>query len=164
MLHQMDDLEYWDATINTCYDVMNHDECGNNALACECIDALKAPRPFNLEKIARLLDCGINVNAKNHNDMTVLMCCCAWISSDGCRNIEEMFELLVYCGADIHIKSIEDKTAFDYVVDKDTISERLSQLLQGNIRLNRTKSARKKLNKNDLGDALYIMYVKNEYE
>lgn len=116
--------------INVC------DRESNNALikACACFEP-------NLESIKFFLDCGINVNAKNNMNMTALMHLCGRFSLCTKENVEQAIELLIFSGANLFIKSKWGDTAYDCIWDTHLLSERLSQLLQGTSKMNRTKRA-----------------------
>lgn len=95
------------------------------------------------EIIKLLLFHKINVNAKNYSNKTALMCYCGEIVqyAENDESYEEILELLIFNGADVFAKSNENKTAYDYVKNKNLLSDRMSQLLQGNTRMNCTKRA-----------------------
>lgn len=109
-----------------------------NALVNAC-----ATQPFDLELINLLLDHKINVNAQDNTCKTALMYCCITIEYDNHveANFEDAVELLIFNGADVHITDFKNETAYDYVSNKQTLSEKMSQLLQGTIKMNRTKAA-----------------------
>lgn len=114
--------------------------CGNNCLMRECSFTSGSP---DIEKIKFLLDNGININAINFKNYSALMCYCATCESKGedRETIESIIELLIFNGADVLIKSSTNMTAFDYITNKSLLSDKLSQLLHGLIRMNRTKRA-----------------------
>lgn len=111
---------------------------GNTALLRECCVAYSP----DVEKIKFLVDNGANVNVANASG-TVLRHFCFRISSIYLQfeDIQEILEILIHGGADVHDKSTTGKTAFDYVVNTSALSVRSSQLLQGLVRANRTKRA-----------------------
>lgn len=117
-------------------DINVSNACGGNALMCACVSPI-----IDLEIVKLLLNHKINVNAKSDDEMTALMYVCNQITGDNYEMIEQVIELLIHCGADVFIKSRTDKIAFDYIKDKSLLSSRLSQWLQGTIRLNNTKRA-----------------------
>lgn len=124
-------------------------EYGRTPLAQACLT-------FNLEKINFLLDHGADINIRTRETMTPLMCCCQEINkpSVDMLNASEVIETLLHRGADplarvpthLTIANVYNKCggykAYDFVTHKDALPERLSQLLQGCIRLNRTKRAK----------------------
>lgn len=126
-------LEYI-ADINIC------NKQGNNALMQEC---LRSHTNFDIDKIKILLDNKIDVNNVNENNMTALMYCCCAIKYNSSAHIIEALELLIYCGADVTMKSTHNFTAYDYLghIDKYSTPERLLQLLQGIDKINCTKRA-----------------------
>lgn len=92
------------------------------------------------KKVKFLLDCGANVNVRSTHDNTALMWCAERLTSDNIEIIEQTLELLIFSGADVNIRSTRG-TAFDHILHKHLLSERLTQLLQGTIAVNRTKRA-----------------------
>lgn len=119
-------------------DINHHDIHGNTALLSACSDT---NAPLDLNKIILLLDHRANVNAKDIWQMTALMRCC--VQSRHClsEDIKEVLKLLIFCGADVTAKCRYGKSAYDYIYGKASLSDELSQLLQGTIKLNRTKRA-----------------------
>lgn len=112
---------------------------GNTALARECI--VIKPQLKNIDKIKFLLDNGFDVNIVNCDNETALMHFCSSVSRFQSEDFQTILEQFIHCGADVQIKSIFGRTAFDHVKDASTLSERSSQLLRGLIRMNRTKKA-----------------------
>lgn len=160
----INDIDYWEnSVILTCADInmlqyiikyvpnINVRNNNNyNALSRVCMMNAQAPslKSPDLVIIKFLLEHGINVNDRTHDrNKTALMFCCAHIGNcsnlDDHKMIEEAIECLVHSGADIGIKSHIGNTAYDYVTNKQLLSPRLAQLLQGYIRMNRTKRASK---------------------
>lgn len=113
---------------------------GNNALMRSCVIRSES---INLNKIKFLLDCEIDADAKNKNGATALMHCCHWINnySGTVKDIEEIIELLIFNGANPLIKYCDQKIAYENIINKQLLSVRVVQLLQGEIKTNRTKRA-----------------------
>lgn len=128
-----ENIDFMKIIIGYVWNINARNRYKNNALMREC---LLNPIP-NIEKIKFLLEHKIDVNAVNIRSQTALMYCCM----NEVQNIEEILELLIFSGADVFMKSRKGKTAYDYVKHKTLLSERMSQLLQGTIRLNKTKKA-----------------------
>lgn len=118
---------------------INHKNCySETTLEYECARS-KSP---NIEKIRILLENKIDVNAKSNRGTTALMSHCRHIErNNGNNTTEEIIELLIFAGADIFIKSNDNRQAYDYVINKALLSERSTQLLQSMIRLNSIKRA-----------------------
>lgn len=117
-------------------DINASNEYGNNALMRQFLK-----QHPDLEKIQFLLESGIDVNATNSQNMTALMLCCGYVTKAVNENISEILEVLIFSGANVDIQSNCGKKAYCLVPDKTLLSERMSQLLQGTIRLNGTKRA-----------------------
>lgn len=119
-----------------------YDCAQNDLLICQCNSDFNLS---NVEVIKFLLDHGANVNYSNNYHMTALMVCCSAINriidAQTMSRIAEIVELLIFCGANVLLKSASGYKAYGYVPNKDLLSEKLSQLLQGEIKLNRTKNA-----------------------
>lgn len=118
---------------------------GNNMLASTFarLSDTRMLTSASLNKIKFLLENKINVNAKNHFDRTPLMYLCEKIEYSTPEIFEEVLELLIFNGANIFVVSNSGTMAYDYVkIDrKYLLSEKSSQLLQGIIKMNRTKRA-----------------------
>lgn len=65
-----------------------------------------------------------------------------WLCEDNVgEDTEQAIELLMFNGVNPHIISSREKTAYDWISDKSSLSVRSLQLLQGCIRMNNTKRA-----------------------
>lgn len=141
VIFMCENIAYLKIFIKYVPDINVKNDYQNNALAWSCIsDTYKSINP---KKIKFLLEQGIDINATNQYDQTALMYCCYGIKHSTPKNIEKVLELLIFSGADPFIKSNDNKTAYDYVIDKSLLTERSVQLLQGVIKMNRTKKAQK---------------------
>lgn len=113
---------------------------GNTALVRVCA-VMKSQPKENIDTIKFLLDNGSNVNIATNNGGTALMYFCYQISCFQSEDVEMILETFVCCGANVHLMDRNNRTAFDFVKDKSWLSMQSSQLLQGSIRMNRTKRA-----------------------
>lgn len=94
-----------------------------------------------LEKTKFFLDRGVNVNASDEYGMTPLMLLCArYAHCSSKEHIDEILELLIFSGADVEAKSLCG-TAYDCVQNCDLLSNRMSALLLGTIKMNCPKNA-----------------------
>lgn len=122
--------------------IMDYDKHSYNMLMYACNGKQKS-----LDKINLLLDCGTNINATDSNNRTALLICCASFSpfygndDDARKNVVDVIELLIHRGADVSVKSINGRTAFDCLPDKHKFDPQLLALLRGTTRINRTKKA-----------------------
>lgn len=120
--------------------ITNNYNCDALSRACEAssIRWLNL-RQLNLAKIKFLLAHKINLNTSNDYGKSALMLCCERIGNE--FDDDETLELLIHAGADVSARSYFNRTAYDHVTNKQLLSPRLAQLLQGVIRLNRTERA-----------------------
>lgn len=117
-------------------DINIRNEYGSSVLMYACGKST----PLNLNIIKFLLDHGADVNATNGIGTTALMWLCVHPTDE---NIEQVIELLIFRGADPLAKNSNGLMAYDLacVYNESALSERLSQLLQGKIKMNNTKRA-----------------------
>lgn len=117
-------------------DVGEYYQCTSLMLACSGAE-------FDLDRIKILLDHGAQVNKLSANGKTPLICLCQSINDENVEEKLEALTLLIFLGADVLVTTHENMKAYDYIVNKNLLPERLLQLLQGHIKLNNIKRAQK---------------------
>lgn len=127
---------------------------GRSALMYSCYST-----STSIEKINFLLDHGIDVNAGDNDNNTVLMSlkilhiysfnlsCCEsarlWSENNesACKHFEDAIELLIFRGVNISIKTIYDDAALNYVRVRDRFTLKSLGLLEDTIKISSAKRA-----------------------
>lgn len=123
-----EDIVLLNILIHYVRDINARNNSDHNALMNTCF--FNIFEPLNLAKINLLLKHKIDINAINYYSETALMYCCVSIRCDMPTNIEAL-KVLLDSGANVNTMSITKRVAFDYVTDKNLLSDEFVRLLQG---------------------------------